>query len=109
MAASDFEFVVSNKVSRIVNCAGRQVQNQWTHMGVQYLNYFWMDNESQILFDNSDRISNEIFCFIDEAMVNYESVLVHSVKGQSRSSCAIATFLMQKYKWSLLKTLEFLN
>lgn len=61
-----------------------------------------------MLFEN-DKITNEIYKFIDEAMVNYESVLVHSVRGQSRSSCVIATYLMQKYKWSLLKTLEFLN
>lgn len=42
-------------------------------------------------------------------MSQYESVLVHSVRGQSRASCVIASYLMRKYKWSLLKTLEFLN
>ena len=42
-------------------------------------------------------------------MEDYESVLVHSVRGQSRASCVIATFMMRKYRWSLLKTLEFLN
>ena len=42
-------------------------------------------------------------------MNKFDSVLVHSVRGQSRSSCVIATFLMRKYQWSLLKTLEFLN
>ena len=42
-------------------------------------------------------------------MSKYDSVLVHSVRGQSRASCVIATYLMRKYRWSLLKTLEFLN
>ena len=42
-------------------------------------------------------------------MQNYESVLVHSYRGQSRASCVIASFLMREYRWSLLKTLEFLN
>ena len=42
-------------------------------------------------------------------MDGFESVLVHSVRGQSRSSCVIATYLMTKFHWSLLKTLEFLN
>lgn len=42
-------------------------------------------------------------------MNEYESVLVHSVRGQSRASCVIASFMMRKYRWSLLKTLEFLN
>jgi len=36
-------------------------------------------------------------------------VLVHSVRGQSRSSCVLATFLMRKYNWSMIKTLEYLN
>jgi protein-tyrosine phosphatase len=62
-----------------------------------------------MLFDQTDSITNEIFKFIDEAMNDYESVLVHSVRGQSRSSCVIASFMMRKYRWSLLKTLEFLN
>ena len=108
-AAKDLEFVVANKVTKIINCCGRQVQNQWTNIGVSYLTYAWMDSESQILFDQTDKTTNEIFSFIDDAMGQYESVLVHSVRGQSRSSCVIATYLMRKFRWSLLKTLEFLN
>lgn len=34
---------------------------------------------------------------------------MHSVRGQSRATCALAAYLMRKYKWSLLKALEFLN
>ena len=41
--------------------------------------------------------------------MNAESVLVHSVRGQSRSSSVICSYIMRKYRWSLLKTLEFLN
>ena len=108
-AAKDFEFVVANKVTRVINCAGRQIQNQWTNIGVQYLTYPWLDSENQLLFDQTDRTTNEIFNFIEEAMEQYESILVHSVRGQSRASCVIASYLMRKYRWSLLKTLEFLN
>ena len=68
-----------------------------------------MDEEDQILFDKNDKTTKHIFDFIDHAMNGFESVLVHSVKGQSRSSCVIATYLMKKFNWSLLKTLEFLN
>ena len=38
-----------------------------------------------------------------------ESVLVHSVRGQSRAASVLAVYLMRKYRWTLLKTLEFLN
>lgn len=108
-AAKDLEFVVANKVSKIINCSGKQIQNQWTNIGVQYLTYRWVDEENQVLFDMTDKTTNEIFNFIDESMNQYESVLVHSVRGQSRASCVIACYLMRKYRWSLLKTLEFLN
>jgi len=33
-SAKDLEFVVANKVARIINCSGRQVANQWNNMGV---------------------------------------------------------------------------
>jgi protein-tyrosine phosphatase len=73
------------------------------------LTFHWLDEENQILFDPLDKTTNEIFAFIDDAMNEYESVLIHSVRGQSRASCVIASFIMRKYRWSLLKTLEFLN
>lgn len=53
--------------------------------------------------------TKEIFEFIEEANKKTESVLVHSVRGQSRSASVLATYIMRKYRWSLLKTLDFLN
>lgn len=53
--------------------------------------------------------TNEIFEFIEETLEKSESVLVHSARGQSRASAVIAIYMMKKYKWTLLKTLEFLN
>lgn len=61
---------------------------------------------------NSDSMENttiEIFEFIEQTLEKSESVLVHSARGQSRASAVIAIYLMKKYKWTLLKTLEFLN
>ena len=34
---------------------------------------------------------------------------MHSVRGQSRAASTLACYLMRKYRWSLIKTLEFLN
>lgn len=59
--------------------------------------------------DIKDEAANAIFDFIEEAHQATESVLVHSVRGQSRATCALAAYIMKKYRWSLLKTLEFLN
>jgi len=30
-------------VTRIINCAGRQIPNHWEPIGVAYLTYYWLD------------------------------------------------------------------
>jgi protein-tyrosine phosphatase len=56
-----------------------------------------------------ETLTHQIFEFIEAAMKKTESVLVHSVRGQSRAASVLAVYLMRKYRWSLLKTLDFLN
>ena len=46
---------------------------------------------------------------MEEALANHESVLVQSVHAQNRACFVIAAFIMRRYKWSLLKTIEFVN
>jgi protein-tyrosine phosphatase len=108
-AAQDLEFVVANKVTRIINCAARQIPNHWEPIGVAYLSLYWLDQDSQILFEPKEEMPDAIFKFIEEAQVLGESVLVHSVRGQSRCIAVVALFLMLKFRWALFKALEFLN
>eukprot|EP00820_Chromera_velia_P030941 Cvel_13495.t1-p1 / transcript=Cvel_13495.t1 / gene=Cvel_13495 / organism=Chromera_velia_CCMP2878 / gene_product=Dual specificity protein phosphatase 1B, putative / transcript_product=Dual specificity protein phosphatase 1B, putative / location=Cvel_scaffold923:45383-53053(+) / protein_length=1548 / sequence_SO=supercontig / SO=protein_coding / is_pseudo=false len=108
IAAQDLEFVLANKVTHIINCCGRHVGNHWEAIGVIYLSYHWMDTDNQIILDGRDIVVCEIHDFIEEALEQGESVLVHSMKGQSRSCCVVAAYLMKKYHWSLRKTMEFL-
>lgn len=61
------------------------------------------------MFDAGEKIPEEIYKFMEEAVENHESVLVQSVRGQNRACFVIAAFLMRRYSWTLLKTLEFLN
>lgn len=109
LAAQDLEFVVSNKVTRVINCCAHQVPNHWEPIGVVYLPYFWDDDDKQIILDNRDVTANKIFHFIEEALQNAESVLVHSIRGQSRSCCVLSAYMMNKYCWGLRKTMEFLS
>lgn len=109
LAAQDLEFVVSNKVTRIVNCCGRQVPNHWESIGVVYLTYFWVDADNQVILDQRDVVANEIFRFVEGALEGAESVLIHSVRGQSRSCCVLTSYMIQKHSWGLRKTLEFLS
>lgn len=108
-SSQDLEFVVANKVSHIINCASRQVPNHWEPIGVRYLSLYWLDNDSQVLFDTRDDTFSLIFEFIEQAVSLGESVLIHSVRGQTRCICALTAYFMKKYRWTLFKTLEFLN
>jgi len=76
---------------------------------VLYLTLNWQDDEKQTLFDAAEKIPEEIYKFMEEAVDNHESVLVQSVRAQNRACFVIAAFIMRRYRWSLLKTLEFLN
>lgn len=45
LGAQDLEFVVANKVTRVINCAGTQLRNFWEAIGVMYLTLNWQDDE----------------------------------------------------------------
>lgn len=59
--------------------------------------------------DSNDNTSNAIFAFIEDAMKKGESTLVHSIKGQTRAATVVILYLMRKYRWGLLKALEFMT
>jgi hypothetical protein len=49
MAAQDLEFVVANKVTKVINCSGRQIPNHWEPIGVIYMTFFWGDEGNYYL------------------------------------------------------------
>lgn len=108
-AAQDLEFVVGNKVTHIVNCAGRQVPNHWEPIGVRYLAYMWLDQDPQVRLDPRDEVFRDVFHFIERASSTYESVLIHSVHDISRPVVLLTSYLMRKFRWDLFKSLEFLG
>lgn len=62
-----------------------------------------------MILDQRDQVANECYNFVEETLNKGDSILVHSVKGQSRACTILAVCIMRRYRWSLLKTLEFLN
>ena len=93
----------------MVNTAGTQLRNFWEAIDVLYLTLNWQDDEQQTLFDAAELIPDEIFKFIEEAVENHESVMIQSIRAQNRSCFVIATYIMRKFRWGIMKTLEFLN
>ncbi|RYE14055.1 MAG: hypothetical protein EOP45_20220 [Sphingobacteriaceae bacterium] len=57
----------------------------------------------KIVFDNKGEVVSEIFSFIEDAVKLGEGVLVHSLKGQSRSCCVLTAYFMKRF------VLEYLN
>ncbi|CAK83216.1 unnamed protein product (macronuclear) [Paramecium tetraurelia] len=107
-AAQDLEFIVTNKVSRIINCASKQLPNHWESIGIVYLSFPWMDNDQQVIFQQ-DEIINNVMKFVDDALNNGESVIVLSVKGHNRSVATLCVYFMKKYRWTLYKTLQYMH
>ena len=105
----DLEFVVANKVTHIINTAARQIPNHWEPIGVQYLDFYWLDHDNQQLFDGRDEMVPEFCAFVERGNAAGESVLVHSVRGQCRSVVIVIAYLMRKYRWTMVKSFEFVN
>ena len=120
-ASSDLNFLMLNKISHLVNCAGKEMPNKDfsdltndpnfvpPSYGLKFLTFYWLDDDRQLIFDEQDRVPKEIVRFIDEAIDQGTSVLLHSIRGQSRSSIVAILYFMEKFQWTLLKTLEFVN
>lgn len=59
------------------------------------MTFYWLDDDRQLIFDDEDRVPKEIVRFIDEAIEEHNSgVLIHSVKGQNRSSVVAILYFM---------------
>jgi len=98
-SSQDSEFIELNKISYIINCAGRQLPNLYENHGIRYLTYPWKDAEEYQIFDANGVVVLQLASFIDEALINGEAVLCHSLEGLSRCSLCVISYLMYKYWW----------
>ena len=93
----------------MINAAAVELPNLWETSGYKYLSLDWQETDDQVLFDPALKIVERIFKFIEDALNAGDSVLIFSKRGQSRACCVLTCYLMRRFKWNLLKTLEFLN
>ena len=105
----DLEFILTNKITHIVNTVAHIIPNHWEPLGIKYITYCWNDDESQIILDPKHNTIHFIFTLIEEVLSKGESILVHSEYGESRSTTLVVAYLMKKYYWSLIKCMEYLH
>ena len=108
-AAQDIEFVIANKVTRIVNCAGRQIGNHFETICVEYMRFDFADNDACVVLDARDEVVDRVVRFINESLEKGESVLVHSQRGQSRCVTIVAAYLMHQFRWTVNKALQYIQ
>eukprot|EP00921_Rhytidocystis_pertsovi_P015689 GHVQ01024918.1.p1 GENE.GHVQ01024918.1~~GHVQ01024918.1.p1 ORF type:complete len:942 (-),score=131.80 GHVQ01024918.1:462-3176(-) len=118
-ASCDTEFLAANKVTRIINCATSQVASHFEdsfclpNEGIRYLNFDFRPldeypKQDVVILDSRDEVANKVYDFIEEAMEQGESCLIHSFKGRSRACCLVLAYIIKKYQWTLCKAVEFL-
>ena len=46
-SARDVNFVVAHKISHVINCAGKELENDptITRFGLKYLTFYWVDDD----------------------------------------------------------------
>lgn len=53
-ASQDPEFIELNKITFVINCAGRQLPNLWEQYGLHYLTFPWGSDPDCVLFDGGN-------------------------------------------------------
>lgn len=105
--SQDPEFLELNKISNLINLAGREVPNTWATHGLVYLTYNWEDRQDFELFGASDDSVKDLVDFVDASIRHGVAVLLFSRRGIGRCSAAICAYLMTKYHWGFEKTYDF--
>ena len=105
----DADFLDLNKISRLINVAGRQVHNALSGYGFVYKTYFWEDESNFLVFPamEKDKALLEMVDFIDSSLRKGLSVLLFSDRGVSRNAYGVCAFLMFKYHWGFEKSYDF--
>ena len=108
-SSQDLDFLLTSKITHIINVASQEVKDEWASIGIIYLSFPFQDTYNENMYRSRGEVFVQCFEFIEKTLELGESVLLHSVKGESRSACIVLAYLMQKYSWALSKSLEFLN
>jgi len=127
LSSMDVHFIVANKITRIVNCAGLELENRLEGFGLEYLTFEWVaDDNFDLLGPNSRPTQGKrmegnavgdcpcswlttVCKFIGDALEDGQGVLVHSQDGTNRACSCVLVYMMNIYGWDLRKCVSFLQ
>ena len=107
----DVEFLELNKISNLVNLAGKELTNVFASSGLVYFTLNWVDDPSFTLLPPGQELEvvEDLCEFIEVSLRHGISVLLFSTKGTCRCVVAAVLYLMSKYRWSFEKAYEFVQ
>ena len=87
------------------------------NQNLKYHTLYWQEFKVKLILffntiqpnDLSVKVTNEILQFVEQGLADFQGVLIHSLNGKNRGVVAALIVFMQRYRWGLIKTLEFLN
>lgn len=47
-ASQDLDFLLTNKITHIINCAAKEIPNHYETAGIAYLSFFWPEADNQV-------------------------------------------------------------
>lgn len=108
IAAQDDEFLFSNKVTHIINCAGLEAANIFQESGIEYLTFPFRDVPTTVILDSQDKHISKVTAFIEKAFEKGECVLIHSLQGickklQNNILMTFSTFMYNDRSLSYLQ------
>ena len=89
-SSQNLEFLETNHMTWIINCAGRQLPNLWANHGVRYLTFSWDDAPDFVLFDAGGVVLEQICPFVDDGLRHSESVLIRGRLPRRRAASRAA-------------------
>ena len=104
----DLEFLIINKFAYVINCAS-ETPNLFEAQGIKYLKFKIQQDKSQKIFDSELKRLKKMKKMVDEAEENGMCCLIHCNNGFCRSLTLLTAFLMDRFKWRLVKTADFLQ
>ena len=71
------------------------------------MSFNWRDEEVTSISISADLCAH-IYSFIEETLIIHESVIIHGIGTQNTSFLVAMIYIMQKFKWTLKKSFEYL-
>mmetsp|Transcript_21072 Transcript_21072/g.39156 ORF Transcript_21072/g.39156 Transcript_21072/m.39156 type:complete len:603 (+) Transcript_21072:362-2170(+) len=119
LSSMDLTFVVANKITTVVNCAGLELENCFGEFGIEYLTFEWEKQQADLSVCDRELAVAQSDCplpwlesfkeQVDLALSEGHGVLVHSQDGRNRACSCILAYLMHAYVWDLDKAISFVR